>query len=264
MTERATSPDSIASKASFTASTSISREISSSSASLPSAVEPEELRHVVVHVGRSVPASLDGLVEVQELEGGRNLEDGVHAGHADQHALAAVAGERERLHDRVLQADHLEGHVGQPASGGGRDDARGVVLTDLDGLGGAELPGHLELGVERVDGHDLTGPGDAGTLDDVEPDAAAADHGDRVAFANRGGVRCRTHAGEHTATDQGRDLERHGLVDLHHADLGDDRFVAERAEHGHLVQGRTAEVRRVVPSSKPPMTARAAFSHSQP
>ena len=59
----------------------------------------------------------------------------------------------------------------------------GVALAGVDRGGGAELLGHLELGLVHVDGDDLAGAGDAGALDHVEADAAAADDGDGVALA---------------------------------------------------------------------------------
>src|SRR5690606_8732078 len=53
-------------------------------------VETEQLRHVLVDVRGPVPAALDRLVEVEELERGGDLEHHVHARDADQHGLATV------------------------------------------------------------------------------------------------------------------------------------------------------------------------------
>ena len=56
-----------------------------------------------------------------------------------------------------------------------------VDFGGVDAVGGAELLGEIKLVVEDVDGDDAAGAGDAGALDDVEADAAAADHGRRFA-----------------------------------------------------------------------------------
>ena len=116
-----------------------------------------------------------------------------------------------------------------------------VALVGLHEVGGAELLGHLELRLEHVDGDDLLGAGDLGALDHVEADAAAADHGDRVALADAGGVERGADAGEHAAADEGGVAEVDVVVDLHERDLGDDGVVAERAAHGHLPQRLAVE-----------------------
>src|SRR5690606_38712896 len=104
----------------------------------------------------------------------------VEAGDADQDDLAALAGDVDRLLDRRPEADDLEGDVGTPA-GQAEDPQSGIDLVGLDRVGRPELAGHLQLRLEHVDGDDLGGTGDAGALDDVEADAAAADDDDVVA-----------------------------------------------------------------------------------
>src|SRR5690606_22145943 len=59
-------------------------------------VQVEQLRHVAVHVRRAVPAALHRLGGVEERERGVEVQEDVHAGHADQHDLAA-------------RADHVDG-----------------------------------------------------------------------------------------------------------------------------------------------------------
>ena len=54
----------------------------------------------------------------------------------------------------------------------------------VDGVGGAELPGEVERRVLDVHRHDRRGAGQPGALDDVDADAAAADHGHAVAGAD--------------------------------------------------------------------------------
>ena len=141
---------------------------------------------------------------------------------------AAGAQHAERLLGGLLQADGLEGVV-HAAAGELAHLADRVALRRVDGVGGAELAGQLELRLEHVDGDDLAGAGDGGALDAVEADAAAPDHGDGGAGLDLGGVEHRADAGGDAAADQRGPVERHVLADLHEAVLVDEHLLGERA-----------------------------------
>src|SRR6267142_3900400 len=81
----------------------------------------------------------------------------------------------------------------------------------------AELLGPGELLLHRVDGDDLCGAHQAGSLDRVEPDAAATP--DRHARSRRdlGAIEDGAGAGEDAATHQTHDVERGILPDRDHA-----------------------------------------------
>ena len=82
--------------------------------------------------------------------------------------------------------------------------------------------GHLQLVVAQVDGDDRLGAGERGALDAVEADAAAAEHRDRPAGLDTGGVEHRADPGHHAAADQRRLLQRDLLVDRDDHVLGHD------------------------------------------
>ena len=105
-----------------------------------------------------------------------------------------------------------------------------VELAGVDGVGGAELAGPVQLpvvGVDRDDalGADQSGPGDRGVAD-----AAAADDRHGVVAADRAGVDRRAEAGHHTAAEQpghgrvGRRIDLGALPFVH------QRLVGERAD----------------------------------
>ena len=80
------------------------------------------------------------------------------------------------------------------------------------------------------------GTGDLGALDDVEPDAAAADDGDGVALVDVGRVERGADAGEHAAADAARRRRTAmSFGDLDRADRGDDGELGERARARHLL-----------------------------
>jgi hypothetical protein len=77
-------------------------------------------------------------------------------------------------------------------------------------------------------------------LDDVEPDPAAAEHCDRGAGLDLGGVDHGPDAGHHPAADQRRLGERHRFVDGDDHVLGHHGLGREGAEPGQLVDAPTA------------------------
>ena len=73
------------------------------------------------------------------------------------------------------------------------------------------------------------------------PDAAAAEHDDRAAGRDLGGVDGGADAGHHAAADEAADLQRDVVVDLHHALVRDDHLLGEGAGAGHAEHGRPVE-----------------------
>ena len=75
-------------------------------------------------------------------------------------------------------------------------------------MGHAELLGHRALALVEVDADDAVGPDHARALDDVEADAAEAEHRDVGAGPDLGGVDDRADAGGHAAADVADLVER--------------------------------------------------------
>ena len=82
------------------------------------------------------------------------------------------------------------------------------------------------------------GAGDLGALDAGDADAAAAEHDDRAARRDLGGVDGGADAGHHAAADEAADLERDVVVDLHDALVRDDHLLGEGAGTGHAEHRR--------------------------
>src|SRR5690606_27945369 len=201
---------------------------------LPGLVELGEVREVVPHVRFPVQTRQQVLALEEQAEGG----DGDHVvgrARADHDDVAAGAGELPGGLDGGGFADDFEAVVEAAAAGefgeGGGDFLRG------DGVGGADLLGQFVLGLERVDGEDGAGPGDARALDHGEADAAAADDGDGGAGADLGGVDGGADAGGDAAADERGGFPRHFGVDLHHADGRDHDLFGPGAAAGHAVGG---------------------------
>src|SRR5205823_13841867 len=107
-------------------------------------------------------------VQLHHLPDGDHPDDGGRAA-GTQHLEGLLGGD--------LQADGLEGVVhahttGELAHLGDR------IFRRVHQVGGAELLGQLQLGVDHVDCDDAGGPGDERPLDAVEADATGADDGD--------------------------------------------------------------------------------------
>ena len=97
----------------------------------------------------------------------------------------------------------------------------------------AEAAAPFLLGVVDVDADDLVGADHLGALDDVEADAAEAEHDDVGARRHLGGVDHRADAGGDAAADVAALVERRVLADLRHRDL---------RQHGEVREGRAAHV----------------------
>src|SRR5205823_1579581 len=77
-------------------------------------------------------------------------------------------------------------------------------------------------------------------LDAVEAHAAAADHGHGAARLDPGRAEHGADARRHAAPDEGGTVERHLVIDLHHAVLVHQQLLGEGAEPGELVWIRTS------------------------
>ena len=112
----------------------------------------------------------------------------------------------------------------------------GGQIVGLDGVGGPEPLGHLQLLVHQVDGHDDRRPRHLGALDHRDANAAAPEHDDLGTGLDLGGVDGRTHTGAHPASDERGDVEGHVIVDLDGCLLGQRDVFGERAGTGHAEQ----------------------------
>ena len=106
-------------------------------------------------------------------------------------------------------------------------------------MGHAELAAPIFLGIVDVDADDLVGAGHPGALDDVEPDAAEAEHDDVGARRDLGGVDDGADAGRDAAADVAALVERGVLADLRHRDLRQHREIRE-GRAAHIVIDRLA------------------------
>src|SRR5882757_10314549 len=120
--------------------------------------------------------------------------------------------------------------VGQPNEV--LDDVAGDLLG-IDEMSHAELAAPFFLGIVDVDADDLVGTNHLRTLNDVEPDAAEAEHHHIGARRDLGSVDDGADAGRHTATDVAALVKRRVLADLRHRDL---------RQHGEVREGRAAHI----------------------
>ena len=157
---------------------------------------------------------------------------------ADPHGDAAPARAADALHEgRLDEPYRLEGVVGSEAVRQLDDALDGVLLRGVDGVGRAELHGHVQLVVEDVDGDDGRRACDLCALHAVEPDAARAEYGYRRARLHPGGVDGRADARGDAAAHQSGLGEGNVLVDGHRGDLGDGRVRGEGAQVAQAVDG---------------------------
>src|SRR5699024_5990451 len=135
----------------------------------------------------------------------------LHGPHAqDTCGSTTTGGVIGLAHDRG-DTDRLEGVIETVAGQLGLEIGQ---LIGLDGVGGAEAFGHLELVVSQIDRDDRRCTGDPGALDDRYADAAAAEHDDGGALLDLRTVENGTDTGADTAADERGDLERDLGVDL--------------------------------------------------
>ena len=146
-------------------------------------------------------------------------------------------GEGQRLGHQLAVADahRHDDLVGHRAPGDLLDEREGLVEEAAVWVAPNSIA-FSRLQLDRVDGDDPLGTGEAGALDGVGADAADADDGDGVARLDIGGVDGRAPTGDHATAEQAGLVERDVGLDLDAAGLVDDRVVAERAEQAHEPQ----------------------------
>ncbi|MNM95684.1 hypothetical protein D3C81_1081390 [compost metagenome] len=113
----------------------------------------------------------------------------------------------------------------------GRDH---VDVLRLDQVRGAELPRQFQLAVEHVDGDDPPGPGQRRAVDRRQADAAAADHGNRLAGRHLGGIDHRAGAGGDGAADQRGAVQWHVAPDCHAGVFVHEHLLGEGRQVGEL------------------------------
>ena len=99
---------------------------------------------------------------------------------------------------------------------------------------------HLALQLELVDRDDLACPADARTLDDRQPDAAAAEHRHGLPGLQRGAAQRRADAGQHAAADQRGAVQRQVRIDPH------DRILVQQHVFGVAADAGERAARRAV------------------
>ena len=131
---------------------------------------------------------------------------------------------------------------------------------------------HVQLAIVDVDADDRARAGEPGTGDRRVTDAAATEHGDRVAAGHRAGVDCGADPRHHATTEQTGRGRLRARVDLRaltgvHQRLLDERADAERGRERravgqrHLLRGVVGV--EAVPGTAPP-TGPAGATHSTP
>src|SRR5882672_4914804 len=211
-------------------------------------VDVDLLLHIPVddlrYVGAAASAAEGGAfphAPGDELEGARlDLLPGARDADDHRHAPAAVAA-LQRLAHHVDVADALEAVIG--AAAGELDQVRDEIATDLlrvDEVRHAEfLAERLALRVE-VDADDPVRARHPRALDDVQADAAQAEHDDVRAGLDLGSVDHRADAGGHAAADVAHLVEGRVLADLRDRDLRQYRVVGKRRAAHVVVEGLAA------------------------
>ena len=142
----------------------------------------EQLRHVGTGVA-GPEAGPDHLLlhqrEVEQADRGGVFHQRVEVGHHDP---AALGGHPQRAGEQLAAADaHRHDHLLGHRAPGDLADQLGRLLEARRGVRRPELHRLLPLELDRVDGDDVLGAGEAGALDRVRADAAGAEHDDGVA-----------------------------------------------------------------------------------
>src|SRR5262249_16657378 len=172
------------------------------------------------------------------------------AGHTDDyaHAPAPVTGLQLLAHDRDV-AGAVEGIVGAADWVGGPlrhiDDVGDEIATDLrriDEVRHAEALTPRLLRRIDIDADDHVGTGESEPLDDIEANAAEAEHGTFGAGLHSGGVEHGADAGRHAAANVANLVEGRVLTDLGHRDLGQHRKVG-KGRCAHIVEELLARQR---------------------
>src|SRR5439155_21860834 len=129
---------------------------------------------VALRVGASVVAAFERLLLVHELAG---CDAHLAAPGGDPHrgGGAAAAEGGEGLAHGLGVADRLKGVVDALPVCQLFDALDQVVRLGVHDVGGAEVHGRLQLGVDHVGGDDRVGPDQAAAHEPVEADATGAD-----------------------------------------------------------------------------------------
>src|SRR6202167_3513902 len=161
-----------------------------------------------------------------------------HANH-DRYAPAAMTG-FQRLAHHIGVAGAVEGEIG--AAVGQRDQMLDDIAIDLPGIdemGHAEAATPFLLGIVEVDADDLVGAHHPRALDDIEPNAAEAEHDHIRTRRDLGGVDHRADTGGHAAADVAALVERRVLADFGHRDFRQHGEIRE-SRAAHIVEDRLA------------------------
>ena len=197
----------------------------------PLEVQVHEARHVHRRVARAQVGALQrALLGHQRHRRDRQLLVGVR--EPDGHGGPAAAGGRVGVGQHLLAAHRLQRVVGAEAVGG-LPDLLDHVVAGEHGVGGAQLPGQVELVGDAIDGHQRARPGQPRAQQRRQAHAAQAEHRHALAGVDVGRVDHGAHAGQHRAAEQRGDLEGQAVGHLH-------RRVG--AHHDVLGEGRHAQV----------------------
>jgi hypothetical protein len=110
-----------------------------------------------------------------------------------------------------------------------------VLAGRIDQVRRAELLGEPELVLGHVHrNHDLGSRNDR-PLDDIESNAATADHGGTIARTQTGGVEHSPEPGQDRATNHGRAIQRYLSIDLQDAHLRSDAVFGKRRHRVEVV-----------------------------
>lgn len=197
----------------------------------PGPVQVDQAMQIDARTRRTVDRSLQGLLGVDELV---HVDRGTSRGRSDpdDDTGASLARRIVGLLDRLWQAHGLEGEVDAESASQFAHRFDRVAVLRIDHVGRSETPGEFQLLRHRVDRDDLHGSGNACGLDDIQPDAAAAEDRDRVAGGHVARVEDRAESGDHSTSDQGGELQRKVLRDLHYRPLGHGRQFGEGRDTG--------------------------------
>src|SRR5580704_6927041 len=197
-------------------------------------VPVDDFRDVCAASGAAKRSSLpDAAGDQLERSGGDFLAG---AGDADNDADApAAVGAFESLTHDIDIADALEAVIGAALRQVHEiGDEVTLNLLRVDEMRHPEFFGHFSPLRIEIDADDHVGPGQTGTLDHVEPDAAEAENDDLGAWLDLGRIDHRPDPGGDPAADIANLFERRVLADLCDGDLGQHREVRE-GRRAHVV-----------------------------
>ena len=230
----------------FGACSSSSASIASSSEIVPRhearEVEPaverrlREEREVLLRDRVAAVRHRDRDLRPEEVALDVDVERAARRRHADERRGAGVAAHPDGVDEPGRAADRREGEVDAARELAHLCDR--VAAPAVDDVGRAERAGKLELLVDDVDGDDARRAREPGALHDRQADAAAADHRDRRARANRRRPQRGARAGREAAREQARLLDRQLRRHDDGARLVHDDAVGERAAAQHRAEHR--------------------------